>query len=283
MRTDIDYTVNNGSIYIKSNEQIYELNGISEETFIKIWNELKEDNIEYEEDDSIKKKLLGFFKSINAFENANNTKDLLFNKGLNIKKNSIENYVIGICGDEDLVQQYIDKRNAENILNLNENETDNYDIGLIVLRKFNRKNIKNINEKMFRKGIPYNSITFDNFSFEMNYTIPKETSCLNCKIIREEDNNFYGEVFSLFNNSVNESKEYIPEEIIDLAFSFVRVQILKEILQDNKLSIENELAQTIYSYSLLSDGWNTHNLFKHPKCELCFSTGVNEDIFEVKL
>lgn len=283
MRTDIDYAFSKNSVYIKNNEQIYELNGISKDCFTKVWNEIKEENFKIEEKNIIKKRIIGFLNDINAFETNKNTSDLLSIKNLNVRKKFIEDYVIGICGDNDLAEMYTEKCSFENIVNLNKYKTSTYDIGLIVLRKFNRKSIKNTNQKMFENSIPYNSITFDNFSFEMNYTIPKETSCLNCKMIREEDNNFYGNIFSLFNNSNNVSKEYIPKEIINLAYSFVNVQILKEIMQDNELSIENELVQTVYSYSLLNEGWNTHNLFKHPKCELCFSKNINENIFEVNL
>ncbi|WP_241692426.1 hypothetical protein [Staphylococcus pseudintermedius] len=106
---------------------------------------------------------------------------------------------------------------------------------------------------------------------------------MNCKRLRETENNVYGEVFSLFNDSSHESKEYVPEEIIQLALSFVAVQMLKEAMQMNDLSVENELIQTVYAYSLLNEGWRTHNLFKHPNCELCFPESVNTQVFEVRL
>lgn len=283
MKTNIDYVFKDKTIYIKSDEQIFELSGISQETFMAIWNEIKEGHMRCEEQDVVKKKIIEFLKTIHAFENVHDTESFLAMIGLEMKHKSIESYVIGICGDDDLVEQYILSTPSQNIVNLNEKMTDDYDIGLIVARKFNRKSIEQYNEMMFNKNVPYNSIIFDNVSFEITYTIPKETSCLNCKRLRETENNVYGDVFSLFNHSSHTSKEYVPEEIAQLAYSFVKVQMLKEAMQMNGLSVENELIQTVYAYSLLNDGWRTHNLFKHPKCELCFPPTVNRQIFEVSL
>ncbi|ELK4353991.1 hypothetical protein Q6879_002086 [Staphylococcus pseudintermedius] len=283
MKTNIDYVFKDKSIYIKSDEQIFELSGISQESFIKIWNEIQEGHLHCEEQDVVKKKIIEFLKTIHAFEDVANTASFLQMIGLKMEHKAFENHVIGICGDDDLVELYIRKSPSQNVVNLNEEVTDDYDIGLIILRKFNRKRITKCNEMMFNNGVPYNSAIFDNVSFEVTYTIPKETSCLNCKRLRETENNVYGEVFSLFNDSSHESKEYVPEEIIQLALSFVAVQMLKEAMQMNDLSVENELIQTVYAYSLLNEGWRTHNLFKHPNCELCFPESVNTQVFEVRL
>ncbi|PCF87915.1 hypothetical protein [Staphylococcus intermedius] len=283
MRTNIDYVFKDKKIYIKNDEQIYELSGISRETFMKIWDEIKEGHLHCDEQDVVKKKIIEFLKTIHAFENVHDTASFLAMIGLKMEQQPMEKHVIGICGDADLVEQYIQSTSSQNIVNLNEKATDDYDIGLIVVRKFNRKSIKHYNEMMFHKGIPYNSITFDNVSFEMTYTIPKETSCLNCKGLRETENNVYGDVFSLFDDASHTSQAYVPDEIIQLAYSFVKVHMLKEAMQMNGLSVENELIQTVYAYSLLNDGWRTHNLFKHPQCELCFPPTVNRQIFEVSL
>ncbi|WP_242449975.1 hypothetical protein [Staphylococcus pseudintermedius] len=56
MKTNIDYVFKDKSIYIKSDEQIFELSGISQESFIKIWNEIQEGYLHCEEQDVVKKK-----------------------------------------------------------------------------------------------------------------------------------------------------------------------------------------------------------------------------------
>ncbi|ARJ51430.1 hypothetical protein [Staphylococcus lutrae] len=170
------------------------------------------------------------------------------------------------------------------MINLN-NDKGNFDIGLIIIRKFNRNKQLILNEYLSKLNKPYISLVYEDLSFVIGpYTIPRVTSCLECKIIRETDNNYYGDILKLFNNSDIDSREFVLDELLELGFSYVNTIIFKRILQSNDVIIENEIAQKIMEYSFMNSSWREHNLLKSTKCKNCFpDSEYDNSVFEVKL
>ncbi|AWC30336.1 hypothetical protein CG478_019745 [Bacillus cytotoxicus] len=125
----------------------------------------------------------------------------------------------------------------------------------------------------------------DELSFSIGpQTIPHQTSCLKCKILWEQDDNYFGEIFKLFNSSNTISMEYVPDELFDLSLSFFIGQVIKWQLALFGDALEPELVQKIMEYNFLEGNWSEHNLLKNPKCDLCFQKNNSSDqTFEVNL
>ncbi|MBC1886623.1 hypothetical protein [Listeria seeligeri] len=289
MRTDIDiHYGENNILYIKYKENIYQFTGININCAKKAWNEITNGNLEIKDGEVEKAKLIEFLKSIGIFEVNNSMYSILKKEGLNINSNNKSNeFIVGLVGDEDLVSYYMNSYPSDyKLVELNNNlEEIYYDYAIIITRKFNRKMQKNLNRNLYHMNKPYCSILVEEMNFSVGpQTIPTITSCLNCKNIHETDNNYYGNITTLFDDSDTESREFIPKKLLNLCISFTEAQVLKYQLQLNEGALESEIAQVAVEYSFLEGYWEERNIIKSPKCEVCFSKSVDtEQVFEVSL
>ncbi|MCY7156107.1 hypothetical protein [Streptococcus gallolyticus] len=288
MRSDINYIVDkNNKIYVKDKSNIYEFKNISDTLFIKYWNEIQEGNFTIDNQKSpLKSQLLNFLNSIKAFSEPETFEEQLKDMGLGKKQSSFSDYTIGICGESDLVDIYLNHFPSRfKKLEIGSDDSEKYDFGLIIGREDNTKHYLELNEIMFEKGIPYNSLLFSKFEVIVGpYTIPNQTSCLKCMRLHELDNNFYGHILSKFTAISDRNEEVITSEILNLGFSFLEEQVVKQILNSQEVAIEIENVQKVLSYQFLEGMWEEHYLLKHPECELCFpASEQNEQIFEVNL
>ncbi|WP_251423543.1 hypothetical protein [Lactococcus muris] len=283
MRTDIDFLEgNNASFYLKVGEKMYEFKGVNPNLAHTAWEEIQKGDFHIGKENPVKEKILGVINSLGAQENVTNLKELLKLSGL--QKFPEDTYKVGVLGDGDLVKYALKKLTSGVLKYERANLKCSYDYYLILTRQFNRKKQLDINESLFNIDKPYISLIFEPLTFSAGpLTIPQQTSCLNCKLTSEEENNYYGNFLRLFDDSEKESSEYIPEELLDLGINFINLQFLKQVLQETGQAIEPELAQTIMEYSLLDGVWIERQLIKNSRCEICFPRNEGSQIFEVKL
>ncbi len=286
MKSNIDIVSGpNNILYLKFGEKIMQLKGVDCKNIEKIFFEIKENNL-FSEDIKEKQDFIELLSKIGAFEKLSSFGDILTSQG--ISNNLSKKIKIGVLGDADLVekvtQEYTNLHMKKLDIKTVELHVDEYDFGIIVARKYNAKKWLEMNAKFFINNKVFYPILFEETAFTIGpQVIPHHTSCTNCMRIHELENNYYGEIIGRFDQLDTESTEFIPDELVNLAFSFVRNQLIKDSLLENGTAIEPELAQKIYSYQFLDGIWKEHNLLKSPKCKLCFPNSINDgQIFEVQ-
>jgi hypothetical protein len=285
LRTNIDLVIGNqGTFYLKFGEMLYEFTGADTKLAFQAWNEIQNNDLKPKENNPVKVKILETIDRLGGNKEIQNLNNLLSVSGLPGMEKNKGNYNVGLLGDDDLIQ-YTSTKLSSDIFNYEKvKDLSTYDYFLIVTRKFNRKQQIKSNKLLFSVGKPFISLIFEPLSFSVGpLTIPKQTSCLNCKLLFEEENNYYGKILKLFNDSDQESKEYLPEELINLGLDFTHLQVFKQTLKEIGEALEPELAQNIMEYSLLDGTWTERSLIKNSRCQVCFPGEEQSQIFEVKL
>lgn len=283
MRKDIDLiAVNKNLAVLRINDRYFKLETKDSKKLKEDFLRIKENNIN---NNKFQEQLLALLNKVNAFCSINNTYELLSSLGIDLPiLKDMYQIKTGILGENDLIEKYKSFTPRWKVINLNDNPSAEFDIGIIMNRKFNYNLALQNNNNMFKKGKPYISLLFKPLMFELGpETIPGQTSCLNCKRLWEVNNINDGNLVSIFDESHEISNQYILEELFPFAFSVLNMQILNTILNLNGFNIEMSLTQKSICYSFLDGNLVNHNILKNQKCPLCFDNYQHslEQVFEV--
>ncbi len=270
MRSDIDLNIiNNNLAVFRIGERYFKLSMKNPEKLSLAFENIKSGH--FHKESQIENALYELLVSNQGTIDITDANDLFNSVGIDLDNAfELSKVKVGIVGEEDLIQKYIQQNSRWNIVNLN-NTNHEYNIGILMNRKFNYNMALKNNQILFENGKPYISLLFSPLSFELGpETLPEQTSCLNCKRLWELDNINDGNLLRTFDESGNAGTPYILDELLSLAYAFLNTQVLSTMLNINGFNIELELAQHILSYDYLNNNLTTHNLLKNPKCELCF-------------
>lgn len=270
MRSDIDLKIINSNLAVfRIGERYFKLSMKNPEKLTSAFENLKAGH--FHEESQIEKALNKLLVNNQGTIEIDDANDLFRSVGINLDNTvDLSKIKVGIIGEDDLIRKYLHQNLRWDIINLND-ENDEYDIGILMNRKFNYNMALKNNQILFENGKPYISLLFSPLSFELGpETLPEQTSCLRCKRLWELDNIDDGNLLSKFDESDSCGTPYILDEILSLAYSFLNTQILSTILNINGFNIQLGLTQHVLEYDYLNNNLTTHNLLKNPKCRLCF-------------
>ncbi|MGL4992143.1 MAG: hypothetical protein ACRC57_13460 [Sarcina sp.] len=270
LRNDVDLLLKDKIMYLKIGNKIYEIFN-TDSKFLKYFDLMKNNNFENLQKDD---------------EDFNNFKQFLYDRGAflladkwdsiflqyNIKFDNFSEILSGkkllVKGDKDLVEFF--KKNFDYMYQITEDINSYFDYAVVIIRKNKRKKILELNKDLLKKDKVIFPILLDELNtFIGPLIIPNETPCLNCILNREDKNLIYRKEKKFFESYDLDDNEIFIESIILQGISVLNLEIIKRIMFDEKIAIEQGLLNTILEFSFLDSKIEEHNVLRDPNCDIC--------------
>ena len=270
LRNDVDLVLKDNFMYLKIGSKIYEIFN-ADPKFLEYFNLIKNNNFENILDDN---KDFDTFKNFLYDRGAFLLEDkwdsifLQYNiKFHNFSKILSEKKVL-VKGDIDLIKFF--KKNFNYVCKITEDIDDIFDYAVIIIRKDNKNKILELNETLLKKDKVIFPIFLDGLNtFLGPLIIPNETPCLNCILNRENKNLIYKKENDFFTEQYLENNDLFIESIVLQAISMLNIEIIKRVMFDEKIAIEQGLLNTILEFSFLDSKIEEHNILRDPNCNIC--------------
>lgn len=273
LRNDVDLVFKKNTAYLKIGAQIYKIL-TQDSKIVEYFKLIKDKN--FDENLIINNNDFSTFKDFLYNNGAFISSDpwesnfLQYNVGVQNFNTIMRTKKVLVVGDTDLVDFF--EKTIQSCYKITKNINEKFDYAVILSRKFHTDKILKLNETLLK----YEKVIFPLILDELNVfigplIIPNETACLNCVLNRNFKSLIYKDEFELFESKNVESNQTFINPIMLQAISFLNIEIIKRVLFDQKVGIEQSLLNTVIEFSFLESKIEEHNILRDPDCTICIN------------